>query len=92
MKISELQSEVNHLLFLYFTSIGVLQRDANEPDIEEKMGDLVKEMKACRERIRMYMEEENADAVLCEDYEEVIDEGREYVKDGLEFLDSILRH
>jgi hypothetical protein len=91
MRISELQNEVNHLLFLYFTSVGVIQRDANEPDIREKMKDLVGEIRACKERIRMYMEEDEEDAVLCEDYEEVIAEGKEYIKDGLEFLDAAIR-
>ncbi|KMV66017.1 hypothetical protein M970_061170 [Encephalitozoon cuniculi EcunIII-L] len=91
MKITDLQNEINHLLFLYFTSIGVIQRDAGSSDVHDKMEELKREIDDCRKRITRLMDSEEADAELCSDYREVIAEGKEFVKDGLSFLDRFLQ-
>ncbi|AFM98488.1 hypothetical protein KMI_03g05670 [Encephalitozoon hellem] len=91
MKITDLQNEVNHLLFLYFTSIGVIQRDAGLSDVYDKMEELKREIDDCRKRIIRLVDSEEADVELCSDYREIIAEGKEFVKDGLSFLDKLLR-
>ncbi|ADM11722.1 uncharacterized protein Eint_061150 [Encephalitozoon intestinalis ATCC 50506] len=91
MKITDLQNEVNHLLFLYFTSIGVIQRDAGLGDIYDKMEELKREIDDCRKRIMRLMDSEEVDVELCNDYKEIITEGKEFVRDGLSFLDKLLK-
>jgi hypothetical protein len=50
--LAELQNEINHLLFLYFTAIGVIQRDCKEEHTKEVViPELVKNIKECRARI-----------------------------------------
>lgn len=90
MRITELQNEANHLLFLYFTSVGVLQRDADCTDIGSRMSELCREIGECRRRICRHMECGREWVVLCSDYEHAIEEGREFVRDGVCFLDRVL--
>lgn len=90
MRITELQNEANHLLFLYFTSIGVIQRDANSDDIEDKIHELRREIEECRERMLKYMEENVEKVKLRDDYEDIVAEGKKFVRDGFCFLDRML--
>jgi len=90
MRATELQNEVNHLVFMYFTSIGVVQRDAGEDDIHTKMNDLTDEIRRCRERIGELMHEDMAKEHIRDDYNKIIAEGREFIKDGMCFLDAIV--
>lgn len=91
MRVTEIQNEANHLLFLYFTSIGVIQRDSDAQDIDDKMNELAKEIKACKVRLNDYLNEEAKDVDLCKDYYDVINEGKEFVKDGISFIDRMLK-
>lgn len=90
MRITDLQNEINHLLFLYFTSIGVIQRDAGTAGVHDRMEELRREIEECRRRVARLMDAEEADASLCEDYREVAASGREFVLDGMSFLDKLL--
>jgi len=94
MKINELQAEINHLLFLYYTSIGVLQRDAMSEDVNiyDSIGALIDEILACFKRIETYFETSIAPVEYPSDYFQVIEDGKEYVKDGLAFIEKIIDH
>lgn len=92
MNLAELQNEINHLLFLYFTSIGAIQRDAGSPDISKSMDDLVSEIIQCKKRISAQLQGEEHEVQLPEDFDAVVDEGREFVEDGLYFIDEIVKH
>lgn len=91
MRVTELQNEVNHLVFLYFTSVGVIQRDAGSADISSKMDEMMREIGECRRRISEYMEDGPLEVELCDDYDDVVLEGREFIRDGFCFLDSMLK-
>lgn len=91
MDLHALQNEVNRLLFLYFTSIGSIQRDAGLPDVGKSMGELVAEIARCKERIDMLLEDEGALVSLPGDFDAVIDEAREFMCDGLCFIDKIVK-
>ncbi|KAI5169814.1 hypothetical protein PAEPH01_1019 [Pancytospora epiphaga] len=90
MDLGKLQVEVNHLLFLYFTSIGSIQRDAGEADIENRMGELIEEIKKCKSRIDALLAENVSKEVLPDDFYEVIENGKVFVDDGLYFINKIV--
>ncbi|WUR02639.1 uncharacterized protein VNE69_02161 [Vairimorpha necatrix] len=64
MDVTSLQVEINHLVFLYFTSLGVLQRDSMSENIKETMTDLQVELKKCIERINNFLKEDNQEETL----------------------------
>lgn len=80
----ELRNEVNHLLYLYFNSVGVLQRDYSREDIAEQVQAMSREIKNSKDRIYGMLDqvEKKAESVPGEDLPD-----REVLRDGLEFLD-----
>lgn len=90
MIITHLQNEINHLVFLYFTSIGVLQRDFNSPEIQKIMSDLQGEMEMCFGRIKKYSEMEIKGVKVDERAEMVLEYARDYLEEGYEFLDWLI--
>ena len=90
MRITDLQNEANHLLFLYFTSVGVIQRDAGTAGVHDRMDELRREISECRGRILGLLDGCEADVELCADYRQVAASGREFVCDGTSFLDRVL--
>lgn len=47
----EIRSEINHLLYLYFNSIGVIQRDCAKDSIHAQIEEMAAEIKTCAKRI-----------------------------------------
>ncbi|KAM0672116.1 hypothetical protein CWI42_070240 [Ordospora colligata] len=90
MRTTELQNEINHLVFMYFTSIGVIQRDSGQSDICVKMNDLIGEIRRCREKIRELMCEHTVEEHIRDDYSKIIADGKDFVEDGMCFLDAIM--
>lgn len=91
MDLHALQNEINHLLFLYFTSVGSIQRDASLPSVNKSMNDLVEEIVKCKKRIDRLLDDRGALKSLPDDFEEVVNEGKEFISDGLYFIDKIVR-
>ena len=89
MDIHGLQAEINHLLFLYFTSVGSIQRDAGTPENERGMRELVREIAECRARIRRILEPEPGAPAALDDYAAVIEQGKAYIADGMAFIDIL---
>lgn len=90
MDLSELQTEVNHLLFLYFTSVGSIQRDVSNANIGDSLSGLVEEIKRCKTRINLLLSEEPATTALPDDFYGIIEEGKAFVDDGLHFINQIV--
>lgn len=91
MNLSDFQNEVNHLLFLYFTSIGVIQRDSDKESINKEMEMLVEEIAHCKNKIDRYLDGEREYLKLPEDYKKQISKAKQYFKDGMEFIDKIMQ-
>ncbi|KAI4293228.1 hypothetical protein PAPHI01_2502 [Pancytospora philotis] len=85
-----LQNEINHLLFLYFTAVGVIQRDAHLLAVHKHIDSLVDEIARCKERIDALLETSAAEESLPEDFAETIEQGRSFVEDGRCFIDRII--
>jgi len=90
MDLQALQNEINHLVYLYFTTIGVIQRDVDKDDIGSTMESLFDEIKSCRANLDRLLEctafqpkEENKDK------EKIIREAKDFIEDGLYFIDRI---
>ena len=91
MRLQELQNEINHLLFLYYTSIGSIQRDAMDPGVEQSMEDLATEFIRCKERIDGCLDDGEDLPAMPDDFQRVIEEGKAFMSDGLCFIDEILK-
>lgn len=89
MNLSSFQNEVNHLLFLYFTAIGVIQRDIDKGDIQAEMDALLAEIKRCRDSLHSYLDDLHADQELCLEHKDIVEEARAFVDDGLCLIDRI---
>lgn len=92
MDLTSLQCEINHLLFLYYTSIGVLQRDYDKPGIEKSMGDLLQEISQCKERIDTYFRSGCTIPEIETEYLQTIKEAKEYKDDADSFIDALLEY
>ncbi|EOB14365.1 hypothetical protein NBO_28g0004 [Nosema bombycis CQ1] len=90
MIITHLQSEVNHLIFLYFTTIGVLQRDADSPEIDKIKEDLLNEVKKCLERTKKYSEMNIKEVKVSDKLEFTLNYAKDYLSEGYEFLDWLI--
>lgn len=90
MNLGELQAEINHLLFLYFTSVGSIQRDASNADIGNSLNELTGEIERCKARINRLLSEEPATRTLPDDFYGIIEEGKAFVDDGLYFINRIV--
>lgn len=90
MIITHLQSEVNHLIFLYFTTIGVLQRDADSPEIDKIKEDLHHEVKKCLERTKKYSEMNIKEVKISDKLEFTLNYAKDYLSEGYEFLDWLI--
>lgn len=90
MIITHLQNEINHLVFLYFTSIGVLQRDYNSPDIKKIMADLQDEINLCFKRIKKYSEMNFKEVGVDCRAIAVLEYAKDYLEEGYEFLDWLI--
>jgi hypothetical protein len=90
MLVTELQNEINHLVFLYFTSIGVLQRDSKHEEVSQNIRDLQAELRECFKRILTILEDDEKIEMLHKDSEEIIAKSKQYLDEGFAFLDSII--
>ena len=83
----DLRNETNHLLYLYFNSIGVIQRDYSKEDILEQVDAMCKDIRSCQRRIYEILDKINGEYIeqaACE---------TQYncnLQDGLEFVDWII--
>lgn len=89
MDVTSLQCEINHLLFLYYTSIGVIQRDYAASTIDTSIDALVSEIAACRARIESYLNGAAASILPLEGSAETIESAREYFEDAQALIDAI---
>ena len=90
MDLTSLQCEVNHLLFLYYTSIGVLQRDYNDPTLDQSMDELLKEIVECKRRIDRYFSDGCHVENVSNDLKSVLEAGKIYREDALAFIDDVI--
>ena len=90
MKITNLQNEINHLVFLYFTSIGVLQRDCHLETAQEIRLNLQKEIQDCLNRVNNILEDDDTIEYLKDNSEDVLKYSKEYLDEGYDFLDYLL--
>lgn len=91
MSLDELQKEINNLLYFYFNSIGVLQRDFNDPKIESTMDLLLHDLKNCKARIDLLLSLDLKEESILENSNEIIKEGEDFVSDGMYLIDKITR-
>lgn len=89
MNLSSFQNEVNHLLFLYFTAIGVIQRDINNEHIQAEMDALLAEIKRCKDSLYSYLDGSITDPEPFLDHGDVIEDARAFIDDGLSLIDRI---
>jgi hypothetical protein len=90
MNINDLQNEINHLLFLYFTSIGVIQRDYDSAEINKTMDELIIEIRNCKDRIDLYLDSDVEDKKLPQDFNSRLNAARAFVEDGFSFIDHLI--
>lgn len=90
MLVTELQNEINHLVFLYFTSIGVLQRDSKHEEVSQNIEDLQVELRECFRRILKILNDEEEKETIHKNSEEIIRKSKQYLDEGYAFLDSII--
>eukprot|EP00866_Antonospora_locustae_P001586 jgi/Antlo1/1586/738 len=83
----DLRNETNHLLYLYFNSIGIMQRDYGNEDILEQVDTMCKEIRSCQKRIH-----EILDRIVCENTENTVCEPQDsrVLQDGIEFMNWIV--
>lgn len=83
----DLRNETNHLLYLYFNSIGVMQRDYGNEDILEQVDTMCKEIRSCQKRINDIL-----DSVVCENTVDTMCEPQSncVLQDGIEFVNWIV--
>ena len=91
MDLDEFQKEVNNLLFLYYNSIGVIQRDFLKEDIESTMESLLNDLKVCKAKIDFFLENKVEVKKIDENYEKIIKEGEMFVSDGLFLIDELTK-
>lgn len=89
MNLSSFQNEVNHLIFLYFTAIGVIQRDANKENIQAEMDALLAEIVKCRTSLYLYLDKLDSDQVPSLEHESIIEDARAFIDDGLHLIDKV---
>lgn len=91
MDLSSFQNEVNHLLFLYFTSIGVIQRDAENEDIEIQMEALLNEILKCKNTLYNFLNDPTIKPMEHNtDKDEILDNAKRFIEDGLCLIDKII--
>lgn len=88
MNLTSFQNEVNHLIFLYFTAIGVIQRDASKENIQEEMDALLAEIRRCRATLYLYLDDTGPDQAPPLEYKVTIEEARAFIDDGLRLIDK----
>lgn len=83
----DLRNETNHLLYLYFNSIGVMQRDYDHEDILEQVDTMCREIRSCQKRIHEILE-----SVVCENVGHLVCEPQDssVLHDGAEFMNWIV--
>lgn len=90
MNLEALQNEINMLMYLYFTAIGVIQRDVDSEDIENIMKSLVEEIKGCKLSLDRILSETNHPIIQeNKNKESIIEEAKIFISDGLFFIDKI---
>jgi hypothetical protein len=89
--LDDLQNEVNKLLFHYYNSIGLIQRDFQNADIDAITNTLLEEIKASKKRIDEYLAEDLKEIEMIHDYERIIEEGENYVKDATYLIDALFQ-
>lgn len=90
MDIELLQNEVNRLLHLYFTTIGILQRDALDDQIENTITQLLENIMTCKSNIESYLMNKKVKKDLgIYNEKEQVERIKEFIRDGEEFIDKI---
>lgn len=94
----ELQKKINHLLYCYYTIVGVIQRDFSKDDIEETMKILYNDLLKAKEDIdqTICILQTGGDQVLEESVENIdlkraISDANDHIDGGKELIDHILK-
>lgn len=75
---------------MYYTSIGVIQRDCGNENIEETMKTLSEDIKECRKRLKGFLDEKDDDVKVLENSEEIIVKSKNFIDDGNYIIDKII--
>lgn len=90
--ILDLQKKINHLLYCYFTAVGVIQRDCYDDEVYNTMDVLIQEIKATRKAIDDHLnetpEERNVNDL---DVAKVIEKTEKHLENGRALIDHILK-
>lgn len=86
---TKLRNEVNHLLYLYFNSVGVIQRDYDREGIETQVQEMCSEIRSSKDRIYSHLDKLLRKTAEPSAVEDVPD--RTVLEDGLEFVDWCIR-
>ncbi|KAM0680979.1 hypothetical protein GINT2_000761 [Glugoides intestinalis] len=90
MNLHEFQKEINNLLLLYYTSIGVIQRDCDNEDIKDTMKILSEDIKQCRKRLKAFLDENEDNVKILENYEDIVMRCKNFIEDGNYIIDKII--
>ncbi|KAI5149653.1 hypothetical protein ENBRE01_1035 [Enteropsectra breve] len=91
MRIDDLQMEINHLMFLYYTIIGVIQRDSSTGTVYSSIEELCDEIVKCKERLDTLLQD-NRETQSMPDLgvDKILKDAKEFLKNGTAFIDKII--
>lgn len=90
MNLHELQNEINKLLFHYYNTIGLIQRDCINENVDELLEALRKDLKDCKTRLDSMLDDGNNEVELLSDLQEIIRESENFIEDGKYIIDKIV--